>query len=360
MMDEEVYRKLAQRLDAIPNGFPSSESGVELRLLSKIFTPDEAALASVMRLTPESADDIARQSGVDAHEANRMLKGMARKGLIRIQRGEGCLLFGLRPFMVGIYEEQLRRMDEELAQLFEQYYREVFKDVFQDDPSVHRVIPVDKAIPFELEVFPYERAVELLDGAKSWGVRDCICRVQQRFVGRVCDHEIENCLLFASAENVFNNTELTRPITKEDSLRILGEAAQAGLVHCTAGHRSPLNYICNCCTCCCGVLRGLVEFGMPAAVACSDFYASVDSALCSACGSCIERCPFGALMISEDVCVVDRARCMGCGLCVSACSTGAACLKRRPEGEVPSTPKDIPTWMTLRAENRGISMSAIE
>ncbi|MFH1943382.1 MAG: 4Fe-4S binding protein [bacterium] len=359
-MDKELYRKLARRLDAIPNGFPASESGVELRLLAKIFTAEEAILASVMRLTPEPSDVIAGWAGIEMHEAKRMLKGMVRKGLIRIQRGEGHLLFGLRPFIVGIYEEQLRRMDEDFARLFEEYYREVFKDVFLYGPSVHRVIPVDKAIPFELEIFPYERAIELLEGAKSWGVRDCICRVQQRFVGRACDHEIENCLLFAPVENAFNNSELTRPIAKEDSLRILGEAAQAGLVHCTANHRSPLNYICNCCTCCCGVMRGLAEFGMPAAVARSDFYASVDSELCAACGSCIERCPFGALSVSEDVCVVDRARCMGCGLCVSACSTGAACLQRRSEGEVPATPKDIPTWMTLRAENRGILMSAIE
>jgi electron transport complex protein RnfB len=47
-MSQDVYRRLAERLDAIPNGFPATESGVELKLLAKIFAPEEAALASVI------------------------------------------------------------------------------------------------------------------------------------------------------------------------------------------------------------------------------------------------------------------------------------------------------------------------
>ena len=58
-MPEDIYCKLAQRLDAIPNGFPTTQSGVELRLLAKIFTPEEAALASVMRLIREPVSGIA-------------------------------------------------------------------------------------------------------------------------------------------------------------------------------------------------------------------------------------------------------------------------------------------------------------
>ncbi len=50
-MTDDVYRRLAQRLDALPHGFPSTESGAELRLLEKIFEPEEANLASVMRMT---------------------------------------------------------------------------------------------------------------------------------------------------------------------------------------------------------------------------------------------------------------------------------------------------------------------
>jgi len=231
-MAEDVYRKLARRLDAIPNGFPATESGVELRLLAKIFTPQEAALASVMRLTREPAADIATRAGVDPDTAYRTLKGMARKGLIRAKKGEGQLTFGLMPFVVGIYEEQLLRMDAELATLFEQYYQETQGGgITRHAPPVHRVIPVEEAIPFDLEIFPYERATELLEGAKSWGVRDCICRVQQRLVGKGCDHPVENCLVFAPVESVFDHSEVDRAITKEEALRILHEAEETGLVH---------------------------------------------------------------------------------------------------------------------------------
>ena len=359
-MSEDVYRKLAQRLDAIPNGFPATESGVELRLLAKIFTPEEAALAAVMRLTREPAANIAARAGVEPDAAYRTLKGMARKGLIRAQRGESQLVFGLMPFVVGIYEEQLPRMDAELAALFEQYYQETQGGaIIRDAPPVHRVIPVEEAIPFDLEIFPYERASELLEGAKAWGVRDCICRVQQRLVGKGCDHPVENCLLFAPIEGAFDHSKATRAITKEEALRILREAEEAGLVHSTANHRDPHFYICNCCTCCCGILRGVAEFGIPTAIARSDFHAVVDAEVCAGCGDCMERCQFGALSVPEEVCVVDYARCVGCGLCATVCPTSALHLERRPEGEVPPPPADIKEWAVQRAQERGISISNV-
>ncbi len=375
-MHEEVYRKLAQRLDAIPNGFPATESGVELRLLAKIFTPEEAALAATMRLTREPAADIAARAGVDHKAAYRTLKGMIRKGLARVKKEKGQLIFGLMPFVVGIYEEQLPRMDAELATLFEQYYQETQGiGITQDAPAVHRVIPVEEVIPFDLEIFPYERASELLEGAKSWGVRDCICRVQQRLIGKGCDHPVENCLMFAPVEGVFDHGETTRAITKEEALRILHEAEEAGLVHSTGNYRNRHYYICNCCTCCCGILRGVAEFGIPTAVARSDFYAVVDPEMCAGCSDCVERCQFGALSVPDDVpstssgrapstssghcCVVDYVRCVGCGLCATACPTGALHLERRPEGEVPPPPADIKEWMVQRAEKRGISVSDV-
>jgi ferredoxin len=359
-MTEEIYRKLAQRLDAIPNGFPATESGVELRLLAKIFTPEEAALAGVMRLSREPAADIATRAGVDAKTAYRTLKGMARKGQIRIKKGKGQLLFGLRPFAVGFYEEQLPRMDAELATLFEQYFQETGgTGIVRQAPAVHRVIPVGEAIPFDPEIFPYERATELLENAKSWGVRDCICRVQQRLIGKGCDRPIENCLVFAPVEGAFDYSDVDRALTKEEALRILREAEEAGLVHTTGNYRDGHNYICNCCTCCCGILRSVAEFGVPTAAVRSDFHAVVDAEMCIGCGDCLALCQFGALSLPEDICLVDRTRCVGCGLCATVCPTEALYLERRPEGEVPLPPADIKEWMVQRAQARGISISDV-
>jgi electron transport complex protein RnfB len=359
-MPDEVYRQLAQRLDAVPNGFPATESGAELRLLAKIFSPEEAALAGVMRLNFEPAADIAARAGADRDTAYRTLKQMARKGLVYAGKGKGRLAFALMPFIVGFYEQQLPYMDAELAALFEQYYQETQGGVIvREAPSVHRVIPVEEAVAVDVEVYPFERASEMLQGAKAWGVRNCICRVQQRLIGAGCEHPIENCLVFAPVEGVFAHDKLTRAITREEALRILREAEEAGLVHTAGNFRDQHFYICNCCTCSCGILRSLAEFGVQHAVAHSDFRATVDAELCIGCGDCVERCQFGALSLPEEVCVVDDSHCVGCGLCASVCPTEALQLARRPRGEAPPMPVDEHDWMAQRARARGISLTDV-
>lgn len=358
-MPEKIYRQLSKRLDAIPNGFPSTKSGVELRLLKKIFTPEEAALGTVMRLTLEPADDIAARVGMDSRQVYRTLKGMSRKGLIRFKKGEGQFIFGLMPFVVGIYEEQLSRIDKEFAALFEAYLKETIGTVISEQPAVHRIIPMDKAIPFDLEIFPYEKASEIIESAKSWAVRDCICRVQQRLIGKGCEKSIENCLIFAPIQGVFNRSEVNRVIEKQNALDLLKAAQEEGLVHSTGNYRQGLYYICNCCTCCCGIMRCLSEFGVPTAIAHSDFRAVHNDDTCTGCSTCVEHCPFGALTIWEDICSVDHSRCLGCGLCVTVCPTGSLHLERRSKGETPMPPLGIKDWMVRRADERGISMRDI-
>jgi electron transport complex protein RnfB len=361
---KDIYRKLAQRLDTIPNGFPTTESGLELELLARIFTPEEAALASVMRLTAEPAADIGARAGVDAKTAYRMLKSMARNGQILFKKGKGELLFGLMPFIFGIAEFQFLRLDEEFATLFERYWQETHGgSVLRETPSIHRVIPVEEAIPFDLEIFPYESATEIIENAKSWGVRECMCHIQQTLVGKGCDRPVENCLAFAPVEGVFDHSKEMRAITKEEALRILREAAEAGLVHTSGNYRHDnffgFSYICNCCTCCCGILRGVAEFGIPTAISHSGFRATVDHQLCIGCGDCVERCQFGALSVPNDICEVDIVRCVGCGVCVIGCPADALSLERRPESEVTPPPADNEEWWAQRAETRGIRLDEI-
>jgi electron transport complex protein RnfB len=353
-MPEDVYRRLALRLDAIPNGFPATESGIELRLLAKIFTPEEALLAAEMRLKREPAEVIAARAGVDARTAYRTLKTMVRKGQIHAGRGDGELVFGLMPFVVGFYEEQLPRIDKELATLFEEYFQEIRGGFVRHGPPVHRVIPIEEAIPAGIEIFPYERATQLLESAKAWGVRDCICRVQQKLVGKGCDRPVENCLVFAPVEGVFDNSTTTRTITKSQALDILHQAEEAGLVHSPGNYRDGNYYICNCCTCCCGVLRNVAEFNVPTAIASSDFVVVVDASVCAGCGDCLARCQFGALAVPDDICLVDPGRCVGCGLCAGVCPTEALHLERRAQGEIPLPPETYHDWMDLRAQERGL------
>jgi electron transport complex protein RnfB len=353
-MTEDVYRRLARQLDALPHGFPATESGAELRLLAKIFAREEAALAAEMRPDQEPAEVIADRAGVDPKTAYRTLKTMVRKGQITVGREDRQLVFGLMPFAVGFYEEQLPRMDKELATLFEQYYLESAGAFTRYAPAVHRVIPVQEAIPAGIEVYPYEQASELLESAQAWGVRDCICRVQQKLVGKGCDRPLESCLVFAPVAGVFDNSDTTRAITKEEAFQVLRDAEDAGLVHSPGNFRDGHNYICNCCTCCCGVLRSVAEFSLPTAIAISGFVAVVDSDACAGCGDCLVRCQFGALSLFEDVCMVDSGCCVGCGLCITVCPTDALRLERRADGRVPSPPDNLQDWKMQRARARSV------
>ncbi|MCK4512237.1 4Fe-4S binding protein, partial [bacterium] len=341
-MVDEVYRRLARRLDEIPNGFASTESGAELDLLAGLFTPEEAKLATVMGLSPETPDDIAARAGEDTVPVEARLREMRAKGLIGARKGDGGASYCLIPFIVGIYENQLARMDEEMARLFERYILDSRGGSPADGATaVHRVIPVEESVPLDLEIFPYERAARILDTARSWGVRDCICRVQQKFIGKGCDHTVENCLVFSPAAGAFEDSDATRPVSRDEAQQILSRAADEGLVHSTMNQRDQIYYICNCCTCCCGVMRGVAEFGVPTAIARSDFRVSVSEDRCTGCGACVRRCQFGALSKEGDLCVVDYARCVGCGVCVSACSVEAMVMERRPSGEVDEPPGNL-------------------
>jgi Fe-S-cluster-containing hydrogenase component 2 len=349
-MPDDVYCRLAAILDALPNRFPPTESGVHYRLLEKLFSRDEASLACLMQLEPASAAEIAQKAGADPHATRNTLKLMAGKGLIDIRKGEGEFTYAIRPFVVGFYEGQLPRMDAEIALLFEEYFRETKGGVLRPQPALHRVIPVQKAIPVEVTIHPYESASEILERAKSWGVRNCICRVQKGLVGNPCKHPVETCLVFAPVEHAFDRSKVDRAITKEEALKILRETEEAGLVHSSGNYRDGIEYICNCCICCCGIMRGIAEFGIMSAVAHSDFQIVVQDAACNGCEACVGRCQFEALTMSDGTAVVNKLRCVGCGLCVVVCPTDAMWLERRATDEDSIPPQDIAEWRARRIQ----------
>lgn len=347
------YQNLAGQLDRIPNGFPKTDSGVELKLLAKLFSPEEARLAASLTLEPQSIPGIAQNTGTDEPVAKSLLIGMVKKGLIDMRRQEGKgFVFFLIPFVVGFYERQNARIDKEFAGLFEQYYHEAFHHTMLRSPSVHRVIPVERTIPVNIDVMPYEKASTYLDEAKSWGVLNCICRVQKRLIGEGCDHPLENCLVFSARPGAFDRRDDIRGISREEALEILAEADRQGLVHSTNNAQDGIEYICNCCTCSCGVLRGMVEYGSKNPIARSDFYAQVDPDLCSGCETCIERCMFGAIHMDGDVSVVERADCYGCGLCVTTCPDEAIALLQKSTEELTPPPPTEEEWRFEREKSR--------
>lgn len=352
------YKRLAERLDALPNGFPPTDDGAELRLLAKLFAPEEAALAAQLRLTLETPAQLATRIGGDAKALRKQLKEMARRGLIAAGRAEGGLGYGLMPFVVGIYEMQGSTIDAELARLFEDYYRQAFSLSLVMQPPVHRVVPVDEAVRMDMEVRPFESAADIVRGAKAWGVVDCICRKQKALIGEPCEHPLDVCMILSQTPGAFDRNPTVRAQTREESLATLRRAAEAGLVHSVGNTQRGLWYICNCCTCSCAILRGMADLGMANVVVRSAFVNTVDEALCVSCGLCVESCQFEALSL-EDVARVNEVRCVGCGLCALACPEGALSLVRRPPEEVLPPPVTEADWQAERAVARGLDLSKV-
>ena len=352
------YMKLAQRLDSLPNGFPPTEEGLELQILAKLFTPEEAALASELRISLETSKQLAERLGADESSLRGMLKDMAKRGLIKAGKTESGLGFGLMPFVVGIYEMQLGNIDREFAQLFEAYYHKAFREVFALQPPVHRVIPVHKTIRIDMQVHPYESAADIVSSAKAWGVLDCICRKQKMLIGEPCEHPIEVCMAFSQIPSAFDGNPFIRSLTQNEAIEVLDFAAKAGLVHTVSNSQEGIGYICNCCTCSCGILRGLAEMGVANVVARSAFVCQVDEARCMNCELCLEACQFNALSVEETL-LIDQDRCVGCGLCASTCPEGALSLVRRPADEVTPPPDTEMAWMEARASMRGVPLNKI-
>ncbi|MFC1569086.1 4Fe-4S binding protein [bacterium] len=350
-----VYKKLALHLDKIPNGFPCTESGVEQKILEKLFTSDEAEMALEMSLEPESAKSIAARTGRNEREVFKALKGMVKKGLIDLEKGKGELVFKLIPFVVGFYEKQNATLDEEFSRLFEEYYHEALYKMMTIKPSVHRVIPVEETIPVNIDIMPYERASHYINQAKSWGVLRCICRVQKSMIGEGCHHEIENCIALSSRVNQFDKTDHIRAITQQEALEILKQCNEAGLVHSTNNVQEGVDYICNCCTCSCGVLRGVSEYGSLNAVARSDFFVQIDESLCTGCGVCVDRCQFNALKMVDETAAADLTFCFGCGLCVTTCPSHALRLIKKPDSEIEEPPASEEDWRELRLKARKLT-----
>ena len=90
-MSLDTYRKLAQHLDDLPAGFPFTESGVELRILRRLFSPEEAELALHLTLFPEEAEVVASRAEIAPEEAAQRLEKMAKKGLIYSIERDGKL-----------------------------------------------------------------------------------------------------------------------------------------------------------------------------------------------------------------------------------------------------------------------------
>ena len=355
-MATQVYRDLREQLDHYSIGFPVTESGVEMKILEKLFTEEEAEMYLSLSMMLETPDAVAQRIGREPSDVAGLLEGMVDKGLIFRINKAGSNSYGAVPFVVGSFEFQLKNMDREFAELYDQYLTEAFgKNGIAQTPPL-RTVPVNKSIDHSWPVAPYEDLKQIVKDKKKIGVSNCVCRVQQGLLDKGCDKPLEVCFQFGSHADYYVGKGMGRYIDQEEALKIIDKCEEAGLVPQPFSAQDAGGF-CNCCGDCCGILRSIKMDPKPAQRVITNYYVEVDADECSACETCVDRCQMEAIAVgSDDVAVVDRDRCIGCGLCVTTCPTEALSLKAKPESERRDPPLTARDYMMQVASSRGKSL----
>lgn len=355
----EVYERLRAHLDNLPAGFPATEDGIELRLLKRLFTPEEAALAChvTMRLSP--AEKIAVSAGLDTETTATRLSEMSRKGLVfSIETPERPPVYMASQYVVGIWEYHVNELDKDFVKDNATYFPILAQEAFDHLPQL-RTIPVNRSIDAGLEVLPYEQAEQIVKHQKKFAVAPCICRREHQLMNGGCDKLMEACLVFGWGAEYYLRNGLGREITLDETLEILRKADDEGLVLQPSNAQEIVN-ICCCCGDCCQVLINLKRQPVPAAAVSSPFVATLDTEACSGCEICVDRCQMEALEMADPHVILTTDRCIGCGLCVSTCPEDALNLIRKPTIEQPAVPKDQKEAFLLRSKARAAARLDLE
>jgi Na+-translocating ferredoxin:NAD+ oxidoreductase subunit B len=349
-MANDVYQNLAKHLDNLPTGFPSTETGVEIRILKRLFSPEEAEIAVGLKMKIESAGSIAERLNMDEEKIAPVLEDMSQKGLIfRKRRGDKSLYMAAQ-FVIGIWEYHVNSLDEGLIKDFNEYVPYLAQKGWAKQKTQQlRIIPINLSITAETNVMPYEQAEEIIRRQSMIVVAPCICRKEHTMVGKGCDRPEEVCLVFSSGAYYYQENGLGRQISQQEALDLLKKGVDAGLVIQPSNAKKAVN-ICMCCGCCCQILKNIKVLPEPAASVHSNYYAQVNSDNCTVCSTCMERCPMDAISV-DDTAHVDLARCIGCGVCVPTCAFDAIKLKQKKKDETYEPPLTfIHTYIKIASE----------
>ncbi len=330
-MPEDAYKIIQEKLHAYPLGAPPDPSFS--RILRLIFTPMEAAVLAKMELKPMSAAIIAGFTGKSEAEIKEMLENLANQGLVFSRKKNDDVLYSLLPPLPGIFEFPFMKKDpgpdsDQLSKLWNQYFQNALGPYMHDErgPATLRVLTVEREIPRSIEIMPFETVSDIIDNAHLLALAQCPCRQATRN----CDAPLDVCIILNSMADFLTDRNIAKKISTDEAHDALHRAEDAGLIHTTNNSKKSMPFVCNCCACCCFMLRGVSELSLPGAIATSKYQAKVDSDNCDACGLCEPKCRFSAISVSDSA-EVARERCYGCGLCVRECPNDSIMLIPRPD-----------------------------
>jgi Dissimilatory sulfite reductase (desulfoviridin), alpha and beta subunits len=328
-MTTETYEKLRERIDSFSIGFNATASGIEIKILQKIFTENEAQMYLFLSRQLEPIEVIASKTDKDYAEVAAILSGMLKKGLVFPRKKGGKMYYAAAPFMHGFFENQATTiMNKELATMYDEY----IKGGFFPKGMALRTIPVNIALENRSQVLPYDDIKQIIESKERIGLFKCACALKMQKLETGCSRPLEVCMGFDYyAEYPIEHYGIGRWISKEEALNVLEGAEKAGLVHQTGGDSRNIECICNCCPNCCVNLNAFKAFPSPAKLAGSNYYAEINSETCLSCETCLDYCPMKAIVVVEDRVTINLDRCIGCGLCTRACPNEARRLVRKTD-----------------------------
>jgi Pyruvate/2-oxoacid:ferredoxin oxidoreductase delta subunit len=347
---EDVYRQLQRHIDHMPIGFPETESGVELRLLKHLFTPEEAEIALQLSALPESLDRIykrAKETGISKEKLEETLDHLVEKGAILgglpLSKGRKGKHYSKAQLVIGMFEFQVDRLTKEFAEDYYQYGEEAFvNELYGHKTRQMRTIPVNQSITPEHHVARYDDTRALINNSEGpFALINCICRQAKDKVGDPCKQTDarDTCLVIKEFAEAMIGNGMGKALSKDKAIAFLDRAEKEGMVLQPENNQDPM-FICSCCSCCCSVLTAMKSYPKPVELYHTNFQAHVDQILCSGCEKCVDRCPMDATAVTNGVSAVDLDRCIGCGLCTTTCAEGAITLVKKEKQTVPPKSHD--------------------
>ena len=343
------FNKLVNRINLFPQGAAASDLLFEI--LKILFSEREAGLVSVLPIKPFNAKKAAGIWKIKETEALKILNDLAERGLLIDVLENDDIIYSMPPPMAGFFEFSLMRyrndIDQKtLSELFYQYMNveeDFIKNLFtMGDTQLGRVYVNEEVLSSEnaLHVLDYERASEVIKTASSIGVGICYCRHKMEHVGKNCTAPLEICMTFNGSADSLTRHGIARKIDCAEGIDLLKQARDNNLLQFGENVQERVNFICNCCGCCCEALIAARKFGFLNPVHTTSFIPSVTEENCNGCGKCVALCPVEAMTLvsandpdkpARKKAKLQQEACLGCGVCLAGCNKQALKLRSRSE-----------------------------
>lgn len=355
----DVYEVLRQTMSLWPIRTPRTPEIMEI--LTTLYTPQEAQFLVNIFSTPyqdaKTASEISEHSEKSQKEVEEILDPLAQQGLVfRFKHWKtGDIYYALLPLVPGLFEFYFSGLTdtetkEKIGSLLEKAYKNgLAMEAGPSDYAWERVIPIEETIESTQKILPFEIVSKYIKTSHTIAVIPCACRTKHP-----CEHPVESCIVFDSTADFMVNRGIGKYITVKEALELLKNMEKHGLVHTTTNSQKRPQFICNCCTCSCLILRGLTEMHNPRAFAKSNFIAQKDDTTCTLCKKCIDICPFDCYYYhwphddEPERIGFKEDRCVGCGLCAYHCPVDAITLVKVRDVIPEKTPQEA--WVRVEKE----------